>query len=263
MNKKNLISIGEMAKISETSVKSLRYYENLGVIKPAYIDPDTKYRYYSMDQTYLVGFVRACVELDIPIKEMPNFTNADSIDFRNFLEYGEQIAKKKLNAIKISLAMIKDIKHKMDLAELHKDGQIYVQTIPEKFFFVKPCNKPSEVENWLEVVIPFLEELPHKDEYDKQPEFGFLSEHSPTGVNYYVFVETPKSAKYRNGENIKTIPAGDYYCRQNKHRQLNYACEIFNDYLTGKDSFIAIETEILVGQFKLTQPPTELRVISL
>jgi len=262
MNKKNLLSIGEIAKITETSIKSLRYYERIGAIEPAYIDPNSKYRYYSIEQTYVVGLIRACVELDIPIKDIIKFTDADNIDFRNFLEYGEQIANKKLKAIKSSLAIIRDTKQNMDLAEMHKDGQIYTRAIPEKIFLVRPCDKPTEVKSWMEVILPFSEELPPNGEYDKQPEYGFLSEHSPAGVSHYIFIEAPDSAEYQCGENIKKIPAGNYYCKQNKFRQLNNVCEIFKDYLVGVDSFIVIEAEIIVGQFKFTQPPTELRVIA-
>mgnify|MGYP004571771149 CR=1 FL=1 len=37
----NLLSIGEFSKIANVHIKSLRYYDKLGVLKPIYVDPKT------------------------------------------------------------------------------------------------------------------------------------------------------------------------------------------------------------------------------
>ena len=39
-----LYSIGETAKLNHVSVKSLRHYDEIGLLKPRHIDPDTGYR---------------------------------------------------------------------------------------------------------------------------------------------------------------------------------------------------------------------------
>lgn len=41
MNKNNLFSIGDVAKMFHISVGSLRHYETLGLLAPEYIDPQT------------------------------------------------------------------------------------------------------------------------------------------------------------------------------------------------------------------------------
>lgn len=43
-------SIGEIAKIVQLSVSTLRYYDEIGLLKPMHIDEVTKYRYYSEEQ---------------------------------------------------------------------------------------------------------------------------------------------------------------------------------------------------------------------
>lgn len=45
-----LYSIGETAKLNHVSVKSLRHYDEIGLLKPRHVDPDTGYRYYSYSQ---------------------------------------------------------------------------------------------------------------------------------------------------------------------------------------------------------------------
>ena len=41
----DLISIGDLSKLTGVNIKSLRYYEKIGVLLPAYVDPDSRYRY--------------------------------------------------------------------------------------------------------------------------------------------------------------------------------------------------------------------------
>ena len=46
--KEGLISIGKMAEANRVSIATLRLYDNMGLLKPVYTDPDSGYRYYDM-----------------------------------------------------------------------------------------------------------------------------------------------------------------------------------------------------------------------
>ena len=96
---KELLSIGEFAKITRASVKSLRYYERIGVLDPAYVDPETGYRYYHPQQIYRVSLIRMCVEEDLPISDFKRmFDKLDGVDalelFETFSELAQQRARK-------------------------------------------------------------------------------------------------------------------------------------------------------------------------
>lgn len=69
MKKKNLLSIGELSKITGVHIKALRYYDSLGILKPAYIDPDSNYRYYSFPQKATVEAIQFCVDIGVPLKQ--------------------------------------------------------------------------------------------------------------------------------------------------------------------------------------------------
>ena len=45
-----VFKIGDFSKLSRVSVKTLRYYDELGLLKPAHVDHFTGYRFYSADQ---------------------------------------------------------------------------------------------------------------------------------------------------------------------------------------------------------------------
>lgn len=46
----NFIKIGLFSKIAQVTVRTLRHYDELGLFKPAYIEPSTNYRFYTYDQ---------------------------------------------------------------------------------------------------------------------------------------------------------------------------------------------------------------------
>ncbi|HBG0292781.1 TPA: MerR family transcriptional regulator [Clostridioides difficile] len=45
-----MFSIGMFSKINKITTKTLRYYEDIGLLKPEYVDEFTKYRYYTTEQ---------------------------------------------------------------------------------------------------------------------------------------------------------------------------------------------------------------------
>ena len=46
----NRFSIGEMSKLMNIPVKTLRYYDEIGLFKPHEVNRHTGYRYYSTEQ---------------------------------------------------------------------------------------------------------------------------------------------------------------------------------------------------------------------
>ena len=52
---KNYFTISEFAKLRDININSLRYYEKLGLLKPAFIDESNGYRYYSAEQVSLLN----------------------------------------------------------------------------------------------------------------------------------------------------------------------------------------------------------------
>lgn len=66
----SLISIGKMAKLSGTSIQTLRYYEQEKILLPAYKDPATGYRYYSIENIAKLYLINQLRHLDIPLAQL-------------------------------------------------------------------------------------------------------------------------------------------------------------------------------------------------
>lgn len=52
-----MYTIGEFSKIGNVTTKTLRYYDEIGLIRPAYVDQENRYRYYAQEQVYEILFV--------------------------------------------------------------------------------------------------------------------------------------------------------------------------------------------------------------
>jgi DNA-binding transcriptional MerR regulator len=64
---KNGMSIGRFSTLTELSVRSLRLYDQMDLLTPAFIDPDTNYRFYSADQVAQALQIRAFREIGLSL----------------------------------------------------------------------------------------------------------------------------------------------------------------------------------------------------
>jgi DNA-binding transcriptional MerR regulator len=116
VNKSNqLLSIGKLSKLTGASVRSLRYYEKLGILAPAHISPDSSYRYYSREQIWIVEIIMLCIELNIPLNELTKVD--DPIAFQAFLKHGRETAEQKLEALERGLKLMETIEQEMGLTD--------------------------------------------------------------------------------------------------------------------------------------------------
>ncbi len=67
---RNLVPIGRFAVIARLSVKALRHYDELGLLRPALVDAATGYRYYSAAQATDAERIRLLRALEVPLDEI-------------------------------------------------------------------------------------------------------------------------------------------------------------------------------------------------
>lgn len=70
MSTSELLSIGIFAVASGLSVNALRHYDEIGLLKPASVDPATGYRRYQPDQLQQARLIRALRQVDMPIESI-------------------------------------------------------------------------------------------------------------------------------------------------------------------------------------------------
>ena len=65
-----MLKIGEFSKLSRVSVRMLRHYDEIGLLKPAEIDRFTDYRYYREDQLPVAGRIAALKDMGFSLADI-------------------------------------------------------------------------------------------------------------------------------------------------------------------------------------------------
>ena len=264
MNRSKLFSIGEISKITGASIKSLRYYERISILKPAYVDPGSGYRYYSFNQIYMIELIKFAIEMDIPLKQLSDFLyKDDTFDFSAFTAHAKELAEKKIKALERGLRYIDFLNQQSASQNEYPVDSIYKRKLPEKYFYVIPYERTFDLADYNELNKLFCDALEYEDSETGWQESGFLHEYSYGNVKRYIFAETT-----RDKSNREPIPGGYYHCRKsdacsNEQLNIEHSKEIFAEYLAGKDNFTAIETGIAGSKMNINKIISELRVITL
>lgn len=96
--KNNRLLIGQMARLNHTTLATLRHYEKVGILSPVYVNPETGYRYYDVQQCLVFHMIQHHKALNMSLKEIKEILRRNDYDFL------EQIYKKKLDEVNQALA---------------------------------------------------------------------------------------------------------------------------------------------------------------
>jgi DNA-binding transcriptional MerR regulator len=65
-----MLKIRDFARLAEVSMTTLRYYDEIGLLKPIHVDPETGYRFYTMDQLPHLHRILAFKELGLGLTQI-------------------------------------------------------------------------------------------------------------------------------------------------------------------------------------------------
>ena len=72
-----MLKIGDFSRLSRVTVKALRYYDEIGLLKPVEVDRFTGYRYYSVDQLPRLNRIVVLKNLGLSLEEISQLVNND------------------------------------------------------------------------------------------------------------------------------------------------------------------------------------------
>lgn len=74
------VSHGEFSNIARLSKRRLQYYDEINLLKPAHIDPQTGYRYYSAKQLPHLNRILALKDLGLSLDQIASMMQAEVSD---------------------------------------------------------------------------------------------------------------------------------------------------------------------------------------
>lgn len=117
--KETLYTIGEMAKLANVSIKALRYYDKIDLLKPIHVDPNTNYRYYKDSQLSQLDLIKSLKYIGTPLEEMKRAQEMNPWLLLEFISDQEKLIQKKLDDL---------LKIQQNIAIVKKRMQRHLQT---------------------------------------------------------------------------------------------------------------------------------------
>ena len=132
---KDFYQIGEVSKLCNISIKTLRYYDEIELLIPEKIDPYSGYRYYSNKQLTLVLVIKHFKEAGFSLKEIKQLLGREN------LEYNKTKIKEKCKEIDDKINDLIRLKEKLNFCLYErkkqeytkKEAQIEIKYIPETY----------------------------------------------------------------------------------------------------------------------------------
>lgn len=129
-----MFKIGEFSKLTQVTVRMLRYYDETGLLKPAKIDSLTGYRMYSSEQILLLNKIIYLRDSGFNVAEIAVILNNDNDSFiieqlnKKYIEIEDSIS-----ALETKLKKIKVAKEELftDKNEMHYN--VLIKNIPSYF----------------------------------------------------------------------------------------------------------------------------------
>ena len=129
-----MLKIGEFSKLSRVSVRMLRHYDEIGLLKPAEIDRFTDYRYYREDQLPIAGRIAALKDMGFSLADIVRILEA--YDDREKLDQFFSARQEELEALSRDTAYkltLLDAARKRLRKEEDMSYNVTLKTIPERY----------------------------------------------------------------------------------------------------------------------------------
>jgi len=212
------LTIGEVAKLSNISVQTLRYYDQINLFKPIEINPNNQYRYYQNTQLYYLDIIKSLKYLGLSLEEVKSVLTLKSEELVEYLEHQEKRIEEQFQRL-----------NKTKLVLQRKKEQIQAFVLDPNMMTVSIKKEPAQKIVKIKAYNMKVDDIPNK-------EFGRISKvledegsifdtlyggafplrryKSLNDINYdylftYIVMDKDFEDKYEDVE-ISKLPAGEY-----------------------------------------------------
>ena len=222
--KENLLSITELAKLRQVTSETLRYYDRIGLITPDYVDPQTRYRCYSIRQYEKLGTIKELRQLGMSIHDITDYFSGRNLRKSHQLLLHqlelleEEIRKQQL----LSEILRRKLHFLSEISPPPPVDKVICRAFPQRYMitFGEPAGGSREhafaftrLERYLDEVAPILA----SDRIGVYADWHLLEpsdDYIPAVPMIFVERDAIES------EHKRTIPPGDYLCMNYRRGEL-------------------------------------------
>lgn len=155
-----MFRIGEFSKIAQVPGSVLRYYDEIGLLKPDHIDKWTGYRYYSAQQLPRLHRILALKELGMTLDQITRLVNEDvqAAEIRGMLALRKAQVEQTVQAEMARLRQIEAHLQVIDIADA-PGFDIVLKSVPQQHYLSLRTILPS-ADTALGIMSELVEMLP-------------------------------------------------------------------------------------------------------
>ena len=226
------------------------------ILKPAYVDPESQYRYYTFSHMRIVEAIQYCAELDIPLKQFGAFLleKDGQIDYSKLIDYGVKLTNQKMQRIQKRLSFLENVQQKLLHAEACCSNPAVKTYFPEKLCWAIPYEGTQAAADFHSAVyrlIANMESHGLRAGYNN----GQLLIGTQGDMKSYLFIDIRETDREIEAfPQILHIPAGEYLCKVSKESNIRKAPEIFAELFEQSYDKVVIEVELFSEKFHYATP---------
>lgn len=267
--------IGEMAKINHVSTQTLRLYAKNKLLVPEYLDSESGYRYYTLQQCAKLDLIRALKSCRLSLEQIRYIINLPSAqELLKALEEQTNVLTKELYHLNVSRNNLLRIQNNLQvLNSLPPFGEVFFEYMPERKIDVQQTeydfftlgyegyeNMLLQMQNYLhEHALPpsyfinvgtlMKQENFIKGTYRSHSAFIFVDELYPETDTLQTLPQNTYLAIASDDPSLEAAYAHKLY-KEMKQRQMepcgDYICEVLNQFPLTKSGTIIYKIQVPV-----------------
>lgn len=205
------LSIGQMGKLNNLSVQTLRHYEKVGILNPSYINEETGYRYYSMKDFNTIDLIKQCKALGLSLEEIKevtnNYTSLESIV--EILGNQKKLIAEKIKELENIRNKVESLENKIDFSLNQGINNIFIKYNEERKFI--QYNFKDRFSDEFEINLRKILLEVERDYENVNAEIAFTVSYDDMGYTEYknVMINLGENIDYKD-EKIISMPKGNY-----------------------------------------------------
>ncbi len=209
--KRNLFTIGDFSRITGVGIHSLRYYDEIGVLRPAYVDPVSNYRYYSFDQLCRIPGINICLDAGIRLSEFDRFLEDGRINYDKLLSDSRDAIERKIDEFRTQQKDLERIELQLKVTEAAANSEAVSVKTEGYDLWTVPAGDEAAIDNEADMLIRISAHAKRHGCQISPVCFGLLQKNEGGAKRTYEFAQIRSANESaRSSEFFYHLNAGSY-----------------------------------------------------
>lgn len=133
----SLFTVGQFAKFNHISAQTLRYYDQIGLLKPSCYNEQTGYRYYTITQCATLDIISHMKSLKFSLKDIIWYlkTNDQNWLVNSLVEKQKAIEHDISHLCKLNAVINRKLRDYRYYSSYPRSGTPFIEVIPQRYIF--------------------------------------------------------------------------------------------------------------------------------